>query len=639
MPVSLLVSQIRDQVVQAAGGPAKSIGGSSNRLAGSLFHSVAADLFGNQPALQAEAAFVNVDPELEKWRTALREHVYRMLIGPRLQANHAVLQQASKEVTVLWSALEAFTEWGAELLHRAWRGRNSASGAPADPGKVGPAAIDLFGSLISVEQTLTWTIREPGWTDSVIVTGITDVICRIPETDSWCVAEFRTGDMAPEADVAQACLYHQMLTASEAVPGSLVLVYFTPAIHEHVFTPEDLRAMEARLGTRLKTVIGRMAGVVPEQRRAGAQPSPEKFPALPPPRAPEAYHIELGRKLRDVFRQFNAPVEFLGDPVVGPAFLRFPVRPARGIRPEAIRKLSSALQVRLGLKTLPFIHNPGGRMVVDVERSDREIVPFSSIRDQFQAQDPVAGCSKLAVGVDMDRKLKFADLADSANCHLLVAGATGSGKTEWLRMTIAGLLMTNTPRTLRLMLIDPNRTSFTDLSGSDYVWGGGKILYPDQVSPVTALEDLAEEMGRRYRMFQQNGYENIRQYHQAGKELPRIVCVCEEYSELLSYGRKEIETRIQRLGQKARGVGIHVILTVQQPSRDIVKGTLQANIPARIGFRVNSPIESRMLLDRDGAEELLGDGDLLFKDIGEPIRLQAPFLSPDERRRIFGGPR
>jgi S-DNA-T family DNA segregation ATPase FtsK/SpoIIIE len=629
MPVSLLVSQIRDQILQAAGGPAKNIGGSSNRLAGSLFHSVAADLFGNQPALQAEAAFVNIDPDLAKWRAALREHVYRVLLGPRLQANHAVLQQASAEVTVLWSALDAFTEWSAELLYRAWRGRNPEPTT---------AATEL-GSLMAVEQTLTWTIREPGWTDSVIVTGITDVICRIPETDSWCVAEFRTGDMAPEADVAQACLYHRMLTASDAVPGSLVQVYFTPTLHEHTFSPEDLRAMEARLGTGLKTAIGRMAGVIPDQHRAGAQSSPEKFPAAQAPRAPEASHVELGRKLRDVFRQFNAPVEFLGDPIVGPEFLRFPVRPARGIRPESIRKLSTALQVRLGLKTLPFIHNPGGRMVLDVERADREVVPFSSVRDQLPAQDPVAGCSKVPVGVDLERKLKFADLADSVNCHLLVAGTSGSGKTEWLRMALAGLLMTNTPRTLRLMLIDPLRSSFTDLTGSDFVWGGGKILYPDQVNPVAALNDLVEEMGRRYRLFQQHGFENIRQYHQAGKQLPRIVCMCEEYSDLLSYGRKEIEIRIQRLGQKARGAGIHIILTVQQPSRDIVKGTLQANIPARIGLRVNNPIESRMLLDRAGAEELLGEGDLLFKDIGEPVRLQAPFLSPDDRRRIFGGAR
>jgi hypothetical protein len=624
MPVLLLVSQIRDQVLHAAGGPAKSIGGPSNRLAGSLFHSVAADLFGNQPALQAEAAFVNIDPDLAKWRVALREHVYRVLLGPRLQANHAVLQQASTEVTGLWSAVEAFTDWAAELLFRAWRGRNAAPGTPA---------TDL-GSLMTVEQTLTWTIREPGWTDSVIVTGITDAIFRIPETDSWCVVEFRTGDMAPEADVAQACLYHQMLTANQADPGSLVQVYFTPALHEHVFSPEDLHAMEARLKIRLKTLIGRMAGVVPEQK--GAPSSTEKFPTSPPPRAPEPFHIELGRKLRDVFRQFNAPVEFAGDLIVGPTFLRFPMKPARGIRPEAIRKLSTALQVRLGLKTMPFIHNPGGRMVVDVERSDRETIPFSSIHDQLPVQDPVAGCSKFPVGVDIERKVKFGDLADSANCHLLVAGTTGSGKTEWLRMALAGLLMTNTPRTLRLVLIDPKRSSFTDLNGSAFVWGGGKVLYPDQISPVSTFNDLVDEMDRRYRLFQQNGYETIRQYHQSGKQLPRIVCVCEEYSDLLGYGRKDIETRIQRLGQKARGAGIHVILTVQQPSRDIVKGTLQANIPARIGLRVNSPIESRMLLDREGAEELLGDGDLLFKDIGESTRLQAPFLSPEERRHLFG---
>ncbi|HEY3836996.1 MAG TPA: FtsK/SpoIIIE domain-containing protein [Bryobacteraceae bacterium] len=627
MPVSLLVSQIRDQVLQAAGGPVKSIGGASNRVAGSLFHSVAADLFGNQPALQAEAAFVNIEPDLAKWRAVLRDHIYRVLLGPRLQANHAVLQQASTEVTVLWSALEAFADWSAELLYSAWRGRSTAADA---------AAADL-GTLLAVEQTLTWTLKEPGWTDSVIVTGITDMICRIPETDSWCVAEFRTGDMAPEADIAQACLYHQMLTASEAVPGSLVQVYFTPAIHQHAFSPEDLRAMEGRLGTRLKTAIGRMAGVLPDQKRGDAQSGTDKFPASTPLRTPEASHIEFGRKLRDVFRQFNAPVEFLGDPVVAPQFLRFPMRPARGIRPEAIRKLSTALQVRLGLKTLPFIHNPGGRMVVDVERSDREIVPFSAVRDQLPAPDSVAGSSKLPVGVDLERKLTFVDLADFANSHLLLAGTAGSGKTEWLRMAIAGLLMTNTPRTLRLILIDPKRTAFSDLNGSPYVWGDGKILYPDQVSLVTTLNDIVDEMDRRYRLFQQNGFESIRQYHQSGKQLPRIVFVCEEYSELLSLGRKEIEIRIQRLGQKARGAGLHMILTAQQPSRDIVKGTLQANIPARIGLRVNSPIESRMLLDRDGAEELLGEGDLLLKDIGEPVRLQAPLLSADDRRRIFGG--
>jgi len=114
------------------------------------------------------------------------------------------------------------------------------------------------------------------------------------------------------------------------------------------------------------------------------------------------------------------------------------------------------------------------------------------------------------------------------------------------------------------------------------------------------------------------------------------VCVCEEYADLQFCGRKEIEERIRRLGQKARAAGIHLVLAVQQPSREIVKGALQTNIPARVGLRVTSRIESKMLLDRHGAEDLLGNGDLLFKDIGEPVRLQGLYLPPDERRTIFG---
>jgi DNA segregation ATPase FtsK/SpoIIIE, S-DNA-T family len=113
------------------------------------------------------------------------------------------------------------------------------------------------------------------------------------------------------------------------------------------------------------------------------------------------------------------------------------------------------------------------------------------------------------------------------------------------------------------------------------------------------------------------------------------VCVCEDYADLLFAGRKEIEERIRRLGQKARAAGIHLVLAVQQPSREIVKGALQANIPARVGLRVTNRIESNMLLGRGGAEDLLGNGDLLFKDIGDPVRLQGLYLTPGERREIF----
>lgn len=624
MPVSLQVSQIRDQILMAAGGPTRSGEGRTNRLTGALFHEVFADLFGSQPSLHARTALANVGPHTEEWRSALREHAYRLLLGPRLQANHAVLQSATAEVIALWTAVQALTEWSADLLHRAWR-KQSATGA---------SAADI-ASMIVAEQAVFWTLREPGWTDGVVISGITDAICRAPETDAWCVVEFKTGSSAPEADLAQACLYHQMLSAIHGSQGSLALVYFTPKIAQQVFTPQQLEEAQAKL----KELIGRLAGVLPalphKAAMVAASPTAESSAAPQSRRALDLLHLELGRKVLGVFREYNAPVESAGDPILGPTFLRFPVRPARGVRPEAVRKLGSALQVRLNLTRQPFVHNTGGRMVVDVERADRETVLFSSICNQLPPADPVAGCSKIPVGVDLEDQLRFADLADSADCHLLVAGTTGSGKTEWLRTAIAGLLMTNTAETLQLILIDPKRSAFNELSGSNYVWGNGRVLYPDEVNPVDTFDELVEEMERRYKLFQQSGVDNLREYHQQRRTLARIVCVCEEYPDLLFYGRKEIEARIQRLGQKARGAGIHLVLAVQQPSRDIVKGTLQANIPARVGLRVNSPIESRMLLERVGAEELLGNGDLLFKDIGEPIRLQAPFLPADERRKLF----
>jgi DNA segregation ATPase FtsK/SpoIIIE-like protein len=233
--------------------------------------------------------------------------------------------------------------------------------------------------------------------------------------------------------------------------------------------------------------------------------------------------------------------------------------------------------------------------------------------------------------------LRLADLADSADCHFLVAGTTGSGKSEWLRAMIAGLLVTNIPDTLRLLLVDPKRNAFNELAGSPYLWGDGRIVYPDEVSPIDVFDQLVDEMESRYRQLQKAGVDHLAGLQAQGVRVPRVVCVCDEYADLISQGRKEIEERIRRLGQKARAAGIHLVLAVQQPSREIVRGTLQATIPARVGLRVTSRIESHMLFNRAGAEDLLGNGDLLFKDIGEPVRLQGLFLPPDERRRIFQG--
>ncbi len=245
------------------------------------------------------------------------------------------------------------------------------------------------------------------------------------------------------------------------------------------------------------------------------------------------------------------------------------------------------------------------------------------------------GNSRVPIGVDLNGHLHFADFAKTEHAHLLVAGTTGSGKSEWLRLAVAGLILTNTSDTLRLLLIDPKRNAFHALRESPYLWR--PIVFPDEQTASDVLRELANEMDRRYRML--DGADSHAELAARSQwPLPRIVCVCDEYYDLISRSRAErglIEEQVSRLGAKARAAGIHLVLATQQPSRQIIKGSLDSNIPARVGLRMQKSLESQMLLNEAGAEKLLGHGDLLFKDIGPPRRLQAPLISADERDRIF----
>jgi DNA segregation ATPase FtsK/SpoIIIE-like protein len=279
----------------------------------------------------------------------------------------------------------------------------------------------------------------------------------------------------------------------------------------------------------------------------------------------------------------------------------------------------------------------GSHVLIDLQRPDRQVVQFEQFRDQLPARDPVLGSSKVPIGVDMNGTLRFADFAQPEHSHLLVAGTTGSGKSEWLRTMLAGLLVSNTPETLRLVLIDPKRNAFTALQSSPFLLR--PIVYPDSEPVSKVLESLAEEMDRRYRLLAESGSDNLAEHvRRTSRSLPRIICVCDEYADVLRRDRDEkkaIEQQINRLGSKARAAGIHLTLATQQPSRETIKGALDANIPARVGLKTNSYIESKMLLATTGAEHLLGHGDLLFKNIGDPVRLQGAYLSPEVREKLF----
>jgi energy-coupling factor transporter ATP-binding protein EcfA2 len=613
MTVTLSVHDVREHIRRASEPSATSAIQTSSPLLGRIFHEVAADLAGCNSVKNAFSFLETLDFDKEVWRSRLAPRVYDLLLGPRLAKDQARLQEISSGVLHLWEAVQALCEWFVGL---AWAARNP-------DGRKRALSWEQLRKALQAEVPLEAEFNSPDWSEPVRLTGIADSLLRLPRAGTWCIQEYKLGRASYEADLCQICLYHLILTQKKPrrkntprcdLSRMLALITFQPDMKERLFSEDEIFSAQEKL----LTLIGSLAGVT----------SKVSTPAPRPKEKPSQTARTLGRKMIEVFTEYGRPVELTGDPVTGPAFFRFPVSPGRGIKLDQLQRLAREIQVRLGLSRPPFIGVDSGRAVVDVERKDRQIIQFADVQDQLPAGDPLTGSAFVPLGMDLDAKLRVADLNNPLNAHLLVAGTTGSGKTEWLRVAIQGLIHSNTPQTLRLVLIDPKRTAFNEFADSPYLMTPESLVFPDGRPVGNVLKELVQEMERRYVSFQKAGVDNVDQFTGSTRQvLPRIVCVCDEYYALIvgdSKKRKEIEMQVSLLGAKARAAGIHLILATQQPSREVIKGTLDSNIPARVGLMMVKREESKMLLGQAGAENLLGKGDLLFRDVGDPIRLQAP---------------
>lgn len=614
------VREVREGLYRAAGGPeGAGSGEASTALLGQWFHEAFAALIGTDPCLSLETELAESSDDVKEQAARLKRHVFRHLIGPRLPRYHSHLVDSTRELLAFWEAMGDLCLWLAVMRLDAACGRERL--------------------WIAGEEDLAWEFQEPGWTHAVRLIGQADAVVRRPRQAEWCVVELKLGRGQPEADLGQACLYYTMLAARGdhvSQRGSLALVSFTPRLKTRIFARAEL---EQALPS-LKALIGRLAGVLPDQRSGEATVDT----AVRAPTTPDNNrYADLARRLQKVLEEFGAPAKLCGSVVAGPAFLRVPIEPLRGIRVAKIQATAPEIQSRLKLDAPPFITLERGRLVVDLQRPDRQSVTLPEYRDQLPKPDPLLGNARVPIGIDLENRLHCADLAEALHAHVLVAGTTGSGKSEWLRAALSGLLLTNTPYTLRLVLIDPKRQAFSELARSPFLRDGKALVFPDERDVTEVLGDLVEEMEERYREMQAAKADNLAELaRRVGRPLPRIVCICDEYADLVSRGRQErraVEERIVRLGQKARASGIHLILATQQPSREIIKGALDSNMPCRVGLKMQKAMESRMLLETSGAENLLGNGDLLFRDIGAPRRLQGLWVPPEMRAKLFSGSR
>ena len=317
----------------------------------------------------------------------------------------------------------------------------------------------------------------------------------------------------------------------------------------------------------------------------------------------------------------------------GPAVTQYEIQPGPGVQVKRITALSNDLSLALAAAPLRIEAPIPGKSAVGIEVPNKS-ASLVTIREVLETAAFREGTNKLALGLgnDVSGQSIVADLTRMP--HLLIAGATGQGKSVCINALITSLLFQVTPQHLRLLLIDPKRVELTGYNGLPHL---ALPVLVESHQAAAALRWAVAEMDRRYKMFSAEGVRNIAAYNEKAtqkqaRQLPYIVIVIDELADLMMVAAGEIEELICRIAQLARAVGIHLIIATQRPSADIITGLIKANIPSRIAFAVGSQVDSRVILDTGGAEKLLGRGDMLYQpvDAGKPTRIQGAFVSDPE---------
>ncbi|NQI72730.1 DNA translocase FtsK [Streptococcus suis] len=345
--------------------------------------------------------------------------------------------------------------------------------------------------------------------------------------------------------------------------------------------------------------------------------------------------------LEDTFASFGIKV-VVERAEIGPSVTRYELKPAVGVRVNRISNLADDLALALAAKDVRIEAPIPGKSLVGIEVPNTEVamVPFRELWEQSKT-DP-AKLLEIPLGKAVNGTVRSFDLTRMP--HLLVAGSTGSGKSVAVNGIISSILMKASPDQVKFMMIDPKMVELSVYNDIPH------LLIPVVTNPrkaARALQKVVDEMEKRYELFSQVGVRNLEGYNSKVEEfnsrsdekqipLPLIVVIVDELADLMMVASKEVEDAIIRLGQKARAAGIHMILATQRPSVDVISGLIKANVPSRVAFAVASGTDSRTILGENGAEKLLGRGDMLFHPIGEsaPMRLQGSFISDDDVERI-----
>jgi S-DNA-T family DNA segregation ATPase FtsK/SpoIIIE len=420
---------------------------------------------------------------------------------------------------------------------------------------------------------------------------------------------------------------------------------------------EDVEDVAATVPPAVPTleVPGALAGIASElpvpvegeliDEEAGEEPEPNwVLPSLDLLDSAQGKRERLRDEIRTRIRTIESTLQNFGVESkvmgvnAGPTVTQYELQPGSGVPVRRVLAFQTDLSLALAAPIRIQAPIPGKSAIgIEVPNKAAQLVTLKEIV-QAPSFREIKSHLAVALGADVSGHPVLGDLA--AMPHLLIAGATGSGKSVCINAVLAGLLLQSTPKDLRLILVDPKRVELSNFAGLPH------LLVPVVVEPdsaVGALRWAVVEMEQRYKLFAGNGARNITVFNERApklglRTLPKIVIVIDELADLMMVAANEIEDLICRIAQLARAVGIHLIVATQRPSADIITGLIKANIPSRVAFAVSSGVDSRVILDEMGAEKLLGRGDMLYLpiDAGKATRLQGAYVSDRELDQLVG---
>lgn len=347
--------------------------------------------------------------------------------------------------------------------------------------------------------------------------------------------------------------------------------------------------------------------------------------------------LEGAKKLEDTLKSFGVEARVINISR-GPAVTRYEIQPSPGVKVSKIVNLSDDIALNLAAAGVRIEAPIPGKAAVGIEVPNKEMSAVY-LRDMLESKEFIKHSSKLAfsVGKDISGETVVADIGKMP--HLLVAGATGSGKSVCINSLIMSILFKSSPEEVKLLMVDPKVVELGIYNGIPH------LLIPVVTDPkkaAGALNWAVQEMVNRYKLFADKGVRDLKGYNamlRTNEEqgiLPEIVIIVDELADLMMVAPNDVEDAICRLAQMARAAGMHLVIATQRPSVDVITGVIKANIPSRISFAVSSQVDSRTILDMGGAEKLLGKGDMLFYPVGEPkpLRVKGSFVSDTEVERV-----